>query len=106
MPIPLTTLHDSESDNSDIDSICSYFQPQTEVDKEPNHTVQNNINDLVRDLTLPKSQSELLASPLKDGNLLAKATKVAVYRKRTLELATFLSMQENFCFCNDVLPIS
>ena len=42
----------------------------------PHLLTQGELNDLVRDLNLPKKQAELLGSRLRGWNLLQKGTKV------------------------------
>ncbi|KAL7296915.1 hypothetical protein TKK_0010304 [Trichogramma kaykai] len=43
---------------------------------------QHDLNDLIRELGLPKDGTELLASRLKEKNLLSRGTKVTFYRNR------------------------
>ena len=43
---------------------------------------QNELNDLVRDLELPKTKSELLGSRLQQWNLLADGVRISKYRDR------------------------
>jgi len=43
---------------------------------------QGELNDLARDLNLSKESSELLASRLKEKNLLQPGTLITFYRKR------------------------
>ena len=50
---------------------------------------QESLNDLVRDLQLGKGKNELLASRLKERNLLKPGVTVSYYRRRTAELEVF-----------------
>ena len=43
---------------------------------------QQELNDLVRDLDLPKSKAELLGSRLQQWNILEENVRISVYRKR------------------------
>jgi len=55
---------------------------------------QAELNDLIRDLQLSKEKSELLASRLKEWNLLD--------RTRHVKLASFYAMENDACYCSDV----
>ncbi|KAK4880623.1 hypothetical protein RN001_008769 [Aquatica leii] len=50
------------------------------VSREPHLLTQSELNDLVRDLQLPKTKSELLGSRLQQWNLLEKGVKISSYR--------------------------
>ena len=100
VPIPPQTSN-TDSDSSDKD--CEYDEYIPEVEnKMPHFITQADLNDLVRDLSLSKGQSELLASRLQEWNLLESKAKVTVYRKRNKNIVSFFSIEENLCFCNDV----
>lgn len=49
----------------------------------PHMITQNDLNALIRDLNLSKDKAEILASRLKQWNLLEKNTKITSYRHRT-----------------------
>lgn len=66
------------------------------------HFNQNELNDLVRDLYLSKENSELLASRLREKNLLEFGTKVTFYRTREKDLLNFFSQEDDIVFCQDV----
>lgn len=63
---------------------------------------QEELNDLVRDLSLSKEASELLASRLKDKNLLEQGTKITFYRTREKDLLPFFTQEDNLVFCQNV----
>lgn len=61
---------------------------------------QDELNDLVRDLYLTKTDSELLASRLKrflDGNV-----RISSFRNRSKTFAKFFTKKGQYCYCNDV----
>ena len=64
---------------------------------EPQLFTQAELNDLVKELDLPKSSAELLGSRLKEKNLLAPETKVSFYGYREKGRIEFFKMEENFC---------
>lgn len=103
VPVPpeklsLTSSESSSSPPSDSDTSENF---EADVN-EPHLIEQSELNDLVRDLSLPKDKAELLASRLQQWHLLAKNVKVTVYRKRSVELSGFYEMKENFCYCSDI----
>jgi hypothetical protein len=54
------------------------------------HFDQNELSDLIRDLNLSKDSSELLASRLKEKNVLQPGTKITFYRRREKDMLPFL----------------
>lgn len=66
---------------------------------------QNDLNDLIRDLGLTKSNAELLTSRLKQWNLLDTSVKVAAQRKRHQRFSSFFTLTDGFCFCHNVIGL-
>ena len=60
------------------------------------------LNDLVRDLNLPKESAELLGSRLQHNNLLAPNTTYSWYRRREKGLVRYFSMEETFVYSHNV----
>lgn len=89
IPIPLppsgTTDDDTESSMSsdEHESQEDCYAQQSEIDKSPQLITQSKLNDLVRDLSLTKQQSELLASRLQEWNLLDENTRITEFRNRS-----------------------
>ena len=54
------------------------------------------------DLDLPKNSAELLASKLKDRNLLASGTVVSFYRNRERDFVQLFRVENEFVFCDDI----
>lgn len=73
-----------------------------ETSSSPKLLNQNDLNDLIRDLSLSKECSELLASRLKERNLLSQGTKITFYRNREKFLLPYFSVDLNLVYCNDV----
>ena len=63
---------------------------------------QNELNDLARDLNLSKESSELLASRLKEKNLLQLGTFITYYRNRHAEFLPYFTQEKDIVFCNNV----
>ena len=63
---------------------------------------QEELSDLVRDLGLSKELSEVLASRLKEKNLLERGTSITFYRTSEQYLLPFFTQEKTLVFCNDV----
>jgi hypothetical protein len=63
---------------------------------------QNELSDLIRDLNLSKESSELLASRLKERNVLHPGMKITFYRRREKDLLPVFTEDKNLVFCNDI----
>ena len=63
---------------------------------------QQELHDLVCDLGLTKSNAELLASRLKEWNLLDPSCKTSKYRNRQETFASFYVVTDSLCYCHDV----
>jgi hypothetical protein len=65
---------------------------------------QEKLNDLIRNLGLPKDGAEYLAAALKKKNLLSKGTNAYIYRDREKEFRKFFTKDEenSLVFCSDV----
>jgi hypothetical protein len=101
IPIPAEAFESSESDSSeDIDENAEAYQP-TE-DHNPRPLSQAELNDLTRDLHLPKESAQLLGSRLREHNLLAQGTTYAWYRHREKEFLEFFEKQGALVFCNEI----
>ncbi|KAI6659631.1 hypothetical protein LOD99_14554 [Oopsacas minuta] len=83
------------------DSTDANYVPEDEL-LEPQTFTQGELNDLVRDLDLSKDKAELLASRLKQKNLLDKDVLVSHYRKRNFNLAHYYTTDGPVCYCNDI----
>ena len=63
---------------------------------------QGELNYLTKDLNLSKESSELLASRLKEKNLLQLRTLINFYRKRHIEFLPYFSQENDIVYCNNV----
>ncbi|CAN2390398.1 hypothetical protein PRIEUP_LOCUS434 [Pristimantis euphronides] len=60
------------------------------------------MNDLVRDLNLPKDAAELLGSRLKSRNLLLPGVPFSWFRHREKELVPYFAQEDKLVYCIDV----
>ncbi|KAI6653849.1 hypothetical protein LOD99_3351 [Oopsacas minuta] len=109
LPVPIFTeflgLYDDEDGaNSDEvnDHDCEYDVDFQGPSSEPSLFNQAELNDLIRDLDLSKESSELLASRLKEKNLLHQGTKVTLYRYREQEFQQYFCEKNGLVFCPNV----
>ena len=86
-----SVLEDEEEEGSFTDDAAHPFS-------------QNELNDLVRDLNLFKSSAELLASRLKERNLLS-GVRIAFYRNRHKEFLWFFLEEKDLVYCTDIVHL-
>ena len=70
-----------------------------------NHSIlfsQKHPNDLIRDLCLSKEKAELLASKLKEQNMVEKVVKVSYYRKCNRDFSLAFKVERPFCYWHDI----
>ena len=95
------------SDDAESSEECSVTEPCTSTNEEfgittePHLINESELNDLVRDLDFPKVKVELLASRLKQWNLLQSGIKVCSFRTRQQSLVQFFSMKGGLVYCTD-----
>jgi hypothetical protein len=84
-----------DSDDEPTETRKKTPQPPTSMDadftadlqfNEFHRNTQEELNDLLKDLDLPKSKAELLGSRLQQWNLLKENVRISVYRKRYEDL--------------------
>jgi len=64
---------------------------------------QDELDDLVRDLCLPKLSAELLASQLKEKHFLATGVRVSAYRVREAAFLQFFPVKRIwYMYCKDI----
>ena len=109
IPVPSFT-HLPQIDDEDSASLSHLSQDQQEnsefqrsgssLDRRSPFN-QLKLNDLVRDLYLPKQSAELLASRLQEKNLLHPDTSATFYRKRE-DLLKYFTSKDGLVFCNNI----
>ena len=68
----------------------------------PHFPTQEELNDLIRDLGLTKSNAEVLTSRLKEWNLLDKSCKVTLQRKRHECFSQYFTLGDQLCYCHNI----
>jgi len=71
----------------------------------PQPLSQKELNHLVRDLSLTKTCSELLASRLKGKNLLSDGVRVTFYRSRHNDYLPYFTEEKDLGYCIDVAQL-
>ena len=111
VPDPPTNIPTEFSDDNDANDNIEASEPSTledvtflptAVDNDPHQISQNELNDLVQDLELPKSKAELLGSRLQQWNLLQDDVRVSVFRSRHSQFEPYFSMAEQVVYCHNV----
>ncbi|KAI6650813.1 Nuclear pore complex protein [Oopsacas minuta] len=112
VPVPKFTNLDFISEIDDCETRDSLIREDEDFipcvlsrSNSPQLFNQSELNDLARDLDLPKESAELLGSRLKEKNLLLPETKFYSYRNREIEFLKYYIMEDGFVFCHDVSPI-
>ena len=107
VPIPLPTrvletVEDSLSEESLSDSQLTYCSEyEYGDDQQPKPFNQAELNDLVRNLNLPKT-SLILGSRLKAKCMLCSDTSFAWYKHREKEYIRFFAMEHSLVYCVDI----
>lgn len=78
------------------------YRPPESPNRQPVLITQGRLNDLVRDLRLPKELAELLASRLGQWNLLEAGARVSAFRSRNASLVKYFAEASKMCYCTNV----
>ena len=71
-------------------------------ERYPYYPNQDDINDLVRDMTLTKSNAELLISRLSQWDLIDDSVRITSQRKRHRNFSLYFQLLDDMCFCHDI----
>lgn len=104
VPSPPNVKPPTDTD-SDGDTSDEMYQPDTMEDETPVPFTPHELNDLVRDLNLPKDAAEVLESRLHEKNLLCSNTRFSWYRHREAELVPFFAEEGGLVYCRDIPPV-
>ena len=92
---------DSSADEDNSDGLTSSNYTDSDTNEDPILFSQKHLNDIIRDLCLSKEKTELLASRLKERNMVERDVKVSYYRKRNRDLSSAFKVEGPFSYCND-----
>jgi hypothetical protein len=112
LPVPVPPQqYILDSDGQPTENREKPHQPSTSTDadftadlqfNEFHRITQEESNDLVRDLDLPRSKAELSGSRLQQWNLLKENVRISVYRKRHEDLVQIFKMERGLVACTDI----
>ncbi|XP_058890837.1 uncharacterized protein LOC131740095 [Acipenser ruthenus] len=110
VPTPLEREQPSLEESSKSESEEDVVDPDDNFrggaeERNPYYPNQKDLNDLIRDLGLTKSNAELLTSRLKQWNLLDESVQVADQRKRHQPFSRFFTRQDGLYFCHNVTSL-
>ena len=86
---------------SDI-QLTECLEYECDDDQQPKPFNQAELNDLVRDLNLPKSSVLILGSRLKAKRMLSTDTTFAWYKHRESKYIRFFTMENSVVYCVDI----
>ena len=105
LPVPKPGAEITDTD-TDLQSNSNHHSSDDEYnfpeELQPIKFSQPALNDLCRDLNLSKASSEILASRLKERNLLESDVNITYFRKRSLTFEANFSCNEELTYCNDI----
>ena len=101
LPVALVDDIGSEHNDSDTNFTDLKFYEPGMRDNNPYLLTQEELNYLVRDLSLSKEIAAVLGSRLQQWNLL-QGTRISHFRTRYVSLAAFYNRESNVCFCPNI----
>ena len=106
IPIPVCKKFPETSDDASSSFSEDNYDEETPLnDRAPQLLSQNELNDLVRDLNLPKCSDELLASRLKGKNLLEDSVRISFYHNRHQKVLSFFSEGNDLVYCTNIIQL-
>lgn len=98
IPIHLNQIQGESNSDSESDDKCNYSR-KAPTNKPWN---QNKLNDVIRNIGLPKDAAEYLASSLKQDGLVTKETSSTYYRDREKDFLPFFERDGSLIYCIDI----
>jgi len=112
LPVPVPPQqYFLDSDNELTKNQEKTPQPSTSMDadftadlqcNEFHRITQEELNDLIRDLDLPKSKAQLLGSRLQQWNILYENVRISVHRKKQEDLVQLFKMERGLVVCTGI----
>ena len=110
--LPMRVQSDSEEASSEdsemeqVPSSCVVGRRRWAGEERcPYYPNQEDMNDLIREMTLTKSNAEILISRLKQWDLLDDGVRITSRRKRHRGFSTFFSFTDGLCYCHSVTEL-
>ena len=101
--VAVESSEDSEMEEGEPSSSFGVRRRQRSQDERcPYYPNQGDINDLIREMALTKSNAELLVSRLKQWDLLDNEVQITSQRRRYCDFSRFFSLKDELCYCHDV----
>ena len=97
-----TSSEDSKKEEGAPSSSVVCHRRRVGGERCPYNLNQEDINDLIREMALTKSNAEILISRLKQWDLLDEGVRITSQRKRHRSFSTFFSFREGLCYCHDI----
>ena len=98
----METVEHSVSEKSWSDSqLTESSEYECDDDQQPKYFNQAELNDLVRDLNLPKAPALILGFKLKAKCMLSTETTFAWYKHRENEYICFFAKEYSLVYCVD-----
>ena len=94
----LEAMDDADNSYSSVSSSSSKAAAASSFSAKPKPFSQGQLNYPVRDLSLSKKSSEILASRLGEHDILDSKTKITFYRDRDKLLIRFFIMEDDFAY--------
>jgi hypothetical protein len=94
-------IEDASTNSSDSGGDYGEFQWHTESQISQLFT-QSELNNVMKDVGLPKEKANLLGSRLKERNLLATGTSMYWYRSREQEFTSYFSQDGDLVYCCNI----
>lgn len=104
-PVPIPPPYTSENEKMSTDTSSGRAETSAstgETFDTPHMILLSELNDLARDLNLTIEKSEILASRLKQWNLLASNTTVTHFRQRGINFSKYYKETNELSACSDV----
>ena len=95
-------MDDTNSSDSSIGSPSSMAAAASSLGAKPKSFNQGQLNGPVRDLSLFKDSSEILATCLGEHGIPDSGTKITFYHDRDDLLICFFTMEDGFVYCNNI----
>jgi hypothetical protein len=103
VPNPPKQLHTLDAESSATpNELADYSEYGTDTHGTHEPFTQTELNDLARDLNLPKDAAELLGPDLGVGGQLTPGTYVTFYRNQDKDLLQYFTQEESLVYCNDI----